>query len=125
MNIYKFFFYAAITLITVLSILPGFGSNQSGSIQIFSHGYLKHCVAYLIISVLLFKSYSSSKKKFLIVAFLFTLIYSAILEFIQYFLPYRTFNLYDILANAIGIILGIIVFIIIVIKKRKSLPVKS
>jgi VanZ family protein len=38
-------------------------------------------------------------------------LYSILLETIQVFLPYRTFNYYDILANFVGISLGIIIFV--------------
>ena len=30
-------------------------------------------------------------------------VYSVVLEFVQFFLPYRTFNPYDIMGNGIGV----------------------
>lgn len=40
------------------------------------------------------------------------------MECIQYFLPYRSFSLWDMLANTLGAILGIIIFIIIQLLRR-------
>ncbi|MGB4296933.1 MAG: VanZ family protein, partial [Bacteroidales bacterium] len=46
----------------------------------------------------------------LFIILLFISIYSIILEVIQCFLPYRTFNLYDILASLIGVAVGVVFF---------------
>ncbi|MFY9595195.1 MAG: VanZ family protein, partial [Bacteroidales bacterium] len=46
----------------------------------------------------------------LFIMLLFISIYSIILEVIQCFLPYRTFNLYDILASLIGIAVGVVFY---------------
>jgi VanZ family protein len=35
--------------------------------------------------------------------------YGIIIECIQYFSPYRTYELFDILANELGVILGILI----------------
>jgi len=36
------------------------------------------------------------------------LLFAAAMEFVQYFLHYRTFTIYDLLANGVGVILGFI-----------------
>jgi VanZ family protein len=39
------------------------------------------------------------------------LLFAAAMEFVQYFLPYRTFSIYDLLANGAGVILGFILLL--------------
>lgn len=44
--------------------------------------------------------------------FLAGLIFAAGIEFVQYFLSYRSFNINDLIANILGVILGLIVAIL-------------
>ena len=44
----------------------------------------------------------------LLLLFLVITLYGALIEFIQYFLPYRSAELMDIFSNQIGVIVGII-----------------
>ena len=39
---------------------------------------------------------------------MFIFLYSAVLEAIQFFLPYRTFNVYDVVANGVGVVLFVV-----------------
>jgi VanZ family protein len=39
------------------------------------------------------------------------LLFAAAMEFVQYFLPYRTFTIYDLLANGTGVLLGFILLL--------------
>ncbi len=42
-----------------------------------------------------------------------SLIFSFSLEGVQYFLPYRAFNINDLVANGVGVILGLIIYAIL------------
>ncbi|RLD50386.1 MAG: hypothetical protein DRJ05_19680, partial [Bacteroidetes bacterium] len=44
---------------------------------------------------------------------LISLIFAFSLEGIQYFLPYRAFNINDMVANGIGVILGLIIYTVL------------
>lgn len=50
------------------------------------------------------------------------LLFSSGCEFIQYFLPYRSFNINDLLANIIGIALGFLIWISFKKKAIKTSP---
>lgn len=50
---------------------------------------------------------------FIFLSGLLIFLYSVVLETIQFFLPYRTFNVYDIVANGIGI-LGFVVVVLVI-----------
>jgi VanZ family protein len=39
------------------------------------------------------------------------LLFAAAMEFVQYFLPYRSFSFYDLLGNGTGVILGFILLL--------------
>lgn len=45
-------------------------------------------------------------------------LFGFLMECIQYFLPYRSFSLWDMLANMLGALLGIVIFIIIQLLRR-------
>ncbi len=76
--------------------------------------YFLHTIAFLLLSVLLLGwqleigKEQNSKRLFLL--FLIVALFSIILEFSQQLIPGRTFNLYDILFNTIGILSGFAIF---------------
>ena len=43
----------------------------------------------------------------------FSVSYSALMEIVQYFLPYRSFDLLDLLANALGVMFAWIILAIV------------
>lgn len=51
------------------------------------------------------------KIKVLILALTISIVYGAILEFLQQFVPGRMTDIYDLLANTLGAVMGTIVFI--------------
>ncbi len=64
---------------------------------------LNHLIAFLVLAGLL--DYSIPNTHFNGKKFIFLLSYGALLEVIQYFLPYRTFSIWDFAVDAIGVIL--------------------
>jgi len=99
-----------IIFIGILSVIPdGIENKMSDSYSIFKGGYIFHILAYLIICFVgLLNNFHQRYRPAPVIAFI--LVYSIILEAIQYLLPYRTFNLYDILSNFIGITIGWFIF---------------
>ena len=81
---------------------------------------LSHAAAFFALSLLLDFSFPASKfdwKKYLPLLF-----YGIMIECIQYFLPYRSFSLLDMLADALGIATYVIIFPLLIyvpeLKKR-------
>lgn len=71
---------------------------------------ITHFLIYIILAFLAINTFRLSfKGKFYFKAFIYCFLLGAILECAQYFLPYRTFELLDILANSLGAILGIFI----------------
>ena len=69
--------------------------------------YLVHLAIYLPLPSLLFLGLKPVKSRGLIGIVLLILLIPALLEFAQMPLPYRFFNINDLLANEIGVFLGI------------------
>jgi VanZ family protein len=100
----------------VASVLPSGAALNEKKIGVLFElrlDYFVHCCAYmgfyfLIIVTNLFKREVYPTKNFLHV-FIGTLLLAIGTEVVQLFLSYRTFNLFDILANVSGIFIGVII----------------
>ncbi len=94
-----------------MSIIPNEALDKlSDTYKLFSGGYLYHILAYGLFCFFALLYNITYQRHSLLIILLFISVYSIILEAIQYFLPYRTFNLYDILASLIGIAVGAVLF---------------
>lgn len=72
----------------------------------------QHALAYFVFTLLLtFEMTKNGKSsKLIAVAFVSSVSLGILLEGLQYLLPYRTFNPYDILANMTGALFALVVF---------------
>ncbi len=64
---------------------------------------LNHIFAFFVLALL--ASFSFPEKKFFSSIFLPLMCYGMAIEIIQHFLPYRMFSLFDVAADALGIVL--------------------
>ena len=69
------------------------------TIKLTSSGFFLHFLAYFILTFSSYLSFNRKNKLLIII-----IIYSLLLECLQYYVPTRTFNIYDITANIIGIV---------------------
>jgi len=101
----------------LLAVLP---INSSGStinhtyIVTVRLDYLLHFAMLLPWMFLLWKTAGVSFKSNLRKTFLYILlglVFAVATETIQYFLPYRAFNINDLLANSLGVIAGSLLFL--------------
>lgn len=110
-------FYLYAVLLIILSVLP-----INGPDTVINHifivsirlDYLLHCLIYIPLVLFLWidkKSalFAAPGKAFIWITTL--LIFAAITEVIQYFLTYRAFNINDMLANILGIVIGFIIIL--------------
>ena len=114
----KVFFIAYTTIIVLLAILP---INNSGSVINNTYivsvrlDYLLHFAIFLPWMFLLWKiAEVSGKNNFYntVLYILLGLAFAVATEMIQYFLPYRAFNINDMIANGLGIMIGSVFFFI-------------
>lgn len=117
-------------VILVLTLLPGNYIPRVGSFwNLFLPDKLIHIFLFSVLVVLLFsgfyKQYPGRGKRYITVKVLaFSIILAIISELLQALLPLgRSGNIYDIIADFAGIILGWLIFFQYLKKKQKKLPV--
>ena len=114
-------------ILFLLAALPINGESSSfNNIHIVKIrlDYLFHTIIFLPFLPLAMeiKSTNSQRKSILKILSLIVIgvLFAAITEFIQLYLPYRTFNINDIIANSIGVILGLPIILLIRLKIRMN-----
>ena len=100
-----------IVLITVSVIPLGNVSKQIMDVHVIKlrGDYFLHMLVYLPLITLIFLRFQKFKWRMLF----FALGIAVGLEYIQKLLPYRSFNINDLIANVAGVILGMVVMLII------------
>jgi VanZ family protein len=96
------FFLVCLAAVTCLSLTPLTSSSPS-----LGWDKLNHTAAYLVLALLLDLAYRPGKKSLRKSAFLLS--YSVVLELIQQGIPQRQFSGLDILANAAGLLLALVI----------------
>lgn len=104
------FWFSIVWAVTVfiLSVIP---AVELPSINFWEPDKLAHVVVYAILTIAVAKSLfvvTSQKNSSILRSTLLSVGYSFLMECIQYMLPTRMFDLYDILANCIGSLVGIL-----------------
>ncbi len=101
-------FFAAIGII-LLSVLPIASMKEEAVVTTGSgKGYAAHLTAYAVLSLLAYSyTFVHHQKNSLVKSALAVFFFSALLEIVQLFIPYRSFNPFDMLANAMGVLAGI------------------
>ena len=111
-NVFRFLFYLSLATITIASIIPQFFPQRIKISHDFSFrlDYVLHLLSYFFLASFLTIWKFSKDKKYRLIIFItiFGIIVSSIFEIIQYFLPSRTFNPYDMLCNFSGFLIGLI-----------------
>jgi len=102
----RILFVVSIFLITILSIVPDDAERGITIPKLTSSGFFVHAFAYLATTLFGFLAFRSAFIKIL----LFFIFYNIALEFLQLYIPYRSFNPTDIAANLAGILLAVIFF---------------
>ena len=110
---YKFIFFLSVFTLTLLSLYPG---NLIGLIffegePVFSgSNNIYHFLSYLFTST--FGFLANSKRKFLSL-FLFLLSLGFFLELFQLWIPKRSFEFLDLVANFSGVLSSFLIFVVL------------
>jgi len=95
-------FVTWIAAITALSVIP-YSKNGIASLQVTESGMVLHLVGYFVASSLCYWAFRKNTLFFILFSCFSIFLFSVVLEIVQLYLPYRTFNPMDIAANALGI----------------------
>tara|TARA_B100001250_G_scaffold399559_1_gene409091 strand:+ start:176 stop:562 length:387 start_codon:yes stop_codon:yes gene_type:complete len=112
-NLFKYFFYISVLFLIIISLYPGslIGfflyndlSRQANLVENPFGASFNHFISYLFISILGFFSYLKSEKLKQLVYLMFIL--SIILELLQFIIPVRALEFYDLIANFLGVLVA-------------------
>ncbi|MEO2069356.1 MAG: VanZ family protein [Desulfurobacteriaceae bacterium] len=101
-----FVFYSF--FIFVLSVIPR-------GIEVGSSDKLSHFLAFFVFAVLLKVSYRIPFMKTIV----FSLLFGSFIEFVQFFLPYRSCDPLDLVADGAGSVLGSLVISVLLLRSKK------
>ncbi len=94
---------------TVMFCMPGNALPETRLINIPFFDKWVHIGLFTVLSFLLFKAYAPASRKKLFAWLLSLIGYGALIEVVQlYLVPFRSFDLVDILADSIGALLGFV-----------------
>ena len=112
-----------IMAITVLAVIPHSDDGIMVSSNLTTSGMEKHLIGYFMAALLCYYAFKRDGILFILMSGFLIFLYSVALEIVQFFLPYRTFNMDDIAANASGIFLFVVIWIIYfqVLKSKHTL----
>jgi VanZ family protein len=107
-------FYLYIFFLILLSVLP---INSAGSsinhifVVSIRLDYFLHCLVYVPLATFTWFEKEINSFRTPIKAFgwiIILLLFAVVTEWIQYFLPYRAFNINDMIANTLGVMIGFV-----------------
>jgi VanZ family protein len=103
--LYRKLFIAYAATVIILAVLPINGLHRTLTHSFVIEVRLDYLLHSLIFIPFLFLLKRTLRTAFLI-ALLYGILFATFSEGIQYFLPYRTFNINDLLANWLGVVVG-------------------
>jgi VanZ family protein len=105
--------------ITILSIIP-YSKNEVPFYQLTKSGMVLHFAGYFVASALFYWVFRKDTLSSILFLFLSIFLFSVFLEIIQLYLPDRTFNPMDIVANGLGIFIFVVIRLIYWVRRRIS-----
>lgn len=97
-----------IMAITVLAVIPHSDNGLMVSSNVTSSGMEKHLVGYFVAALLCYYAFKRDGILFILMSGFLIFLYSVALEIVQFLLPYRTFNIKDIVGNGFGIFISLL-----------------
>ena len=105
MNYPKIQFFLYIFLILIGSSIPG---KSVPTVFAFTWDKLLHVIEYFVLGILGYRAYENRYKYITIIISMFGIFFGCIDEIWQSFIPGRYPSYYDVIADGIGVILGVI-----------------
>lgn len=104
----KILFFIWFGLIVFFSVVPNSANDQSwlSRMALTSSGFFQHVFGYFVLSALAYRAF---EKKRLWLYLVGIVLMGVLFEAVQYALPTRTFNVYDVVGNGVGVMLFVVV----------------
>lgn len=108
---YRILFFTYIIIVLILSIIPSSEGLKFGGDK------TKHVAAFIMFTWLFFVSYKETKFAYI---FLWGLGFGILIEFVQFFIPWRSTEILDVAADIGGIFIGFVLIKLINLLKQTS-----
>ena len=107
----KTLFFMWFGLILLLSIAPNGSGDRSviSAVSLTQSGFFLHLIGYFILTALACLAF---QRKRLLLCLVSIILLGVFLEGVQFYLPYRTFNWNDVVANGIGILSFVVIWVL-------------
>ncbi len=105
MNYSKIQFFLYLLLILVGSSVPG---KSVPTVFVFTWDKLLHIIEYFLFGILGYRAFENRHKYIAIIISMFGILFGCFDEIWQSFIPGRFPSYYDVIADGIGVILGVI-----------------
>ena len=104
-------FITWIVAITALSVIP-YSKNGIAFLKLTESGMILHFVGYFVASSLCYWAFRKDTLFFILFSCFSIFLFSVVLEIVQLYLPYRTFNWWDVAANALGVFFFVAIWLL-------------
>jgi len=108
----------SVCLITVASVMPFGSAALTVSFVCVELDKILHFMGFACVILFAFGAGKEFSFWYGMRAVTYLLIFSASIEFVQYYIPYRTFNPADILANLFGMLFGVLLWTLVKVRWR-------
>ena len=108
-------------LIVFFSVVPNSAGDQSllSKMALTKSGFFQHVFGYFVLSALAF--FAFEKKRFWL--YLAGIVLMGVLfEAMQYVMPTRTFNVYDVVGNTVGVMLFVLIRVFFIGHRHTPVP---
>ncbi len=116
-------FYLYTSFLILLSVLPINSISGTSINHVFVVSirldYFLHCLVYipLVVFTWMDRDIDTNRTPFKALGWITVLLlFAAVTEWIQYILPYRAFNINDMISNTVGVLIGIIFIMMVNLK---------
>ena len=92
--------------------------NGAVSFKLTDSGMIMHFTAYFVATVLFYWASKKDSVFSILISCFLIFLFSVVLEVVQLYLPYRTFNPVDIAANGFGIFFFVIIWMVCCNKQK-------
>ena len=113
---YKILFFIWFGVIVFFSVAPNSAGDQSflAKMALTKSGFFQHVFGYFVLSALAFLAF---EKKRLCLYLVGIVLIGGLFEGVQYVMPSRTFNVYDVVANGVGIVAFVFIWVLFIIRR--------